>query len=364
MKKRQKIPLQELTKPTFTLSYSTTVQRKCACGGNPGVDGECANCRAKRLSRQRQATIPAPSQTIPSIVHEVLGSPGYSLDVGTRAFMEPRFGHDFSNVRVHTDAKAAESARAVNALAYTVGRDIVFGTGQYAPKTSEGKRLMAHELTHTIQQGSGVRRLMTSLEMTNPADATEKEAQTTANVVMQRNVTTNITHKPIQVARQTPPATATPPVCPIVPLTPITDPDALAMEGGARVVWNHTQPGLQAAANALVALIRAEPGGIADIVSAFRPQAYQDHFHEIRQKAIALQHNTSPECATVKREVNREMAKHSLSINRPVANRSPHTSGRAVDIDWGPPHIHIDDLARRVGLHRPLPTDDPIHFVL
>jgi len=66
--------------------------------------------------------------------------------------MEPRFGHDFSQVRVHTNAKVAESARAVNALAYTVGRDVVFGVGQYAPTTSAGQRLLAHELTHVVQQ--------------------------------------------------------------------------------------------------------------------------------------------------------------------------------------------------------------------
>ena len=69
----------------------------------------------------------------PSIIHDVLRAPGQPLDATTRAFMEPRFGHDFSRVRVHSDAKAAESARAVNALAYTVGQDVVFGVGQYAP---------------------------------------------------------------------------------------------------------------------------------------------------------------------------------------------------------------------------------------
>ncbi len=66
--------------------------------------------------------------------------------------MEPRFGHDFSQVRIHTDERAAETARAVNALAYTVGRDVVFGAGQYAPQTDEGRRLLAHELTHVVQQ--------------------------------------------------------------------------------------------------------------------------------------------------------------------------------------------------------------------
>jgi hypothetical protein len=66
--------------------------------------------------------------------------------------MEPRFGHDFSRVRVHTDARAASSARAVNALAYTVGEDIVFAPGHYSPQTKSGERLLAHELVHTIQQ--------------------------------------------------------------------------------------------------------------------------------------------------------------------------------------------------------------------
>ena len=66
--------------------------------------------------------------------------------------MESRFGHDFSQVRVHRDAKAAESARAVNALAYTVGEDVVFGTGQYAPGSSTGQRLLAHELTHVVRR--------------------------------------------------------------------------------------------------------------------------------------------------------------------------------------------------------------------
>ncbi len=86
------------------------------------------------------------------IVQRVLGSPGQPLDAGTRVFMEPRFGHDFSQVRVHADTKAAESARDVNALAYTVGRDMVFGQGQYAPSTYAGRQLVAHEMAHVVQQ--------------------------------------------------------------------------------------------------------------------------------------------------------------------------------------------------------------------
>jgi hypothetical protein len=85
-------------------------------------------------------------------VHEVLGSPGQPLDPVARTFMEPRFGQDFSRVRVHTGTRAAQSARAVNASAYTVGSDIVFGEGRYAPHTNEGRGLLAHELTHTVQQ--------------------------------------------------------------------------------------------------------------------------------------------------------------------------------------------------------------------
>lgn len=91
----------------------------------------------------------------PSIVHDVLRSHGEPLDQLIRSFFEPRFGHDFSHVRVHTDGKAAESARAVNALAYTVGQDVVFGTGQYVLGTSAGQKLLAHELAHVMQQRDG-----------------------------------------------------------------------------------------------------------------------------------------------------------------------------------------------------------------
>jgi hypothetical protein len=92
----------------------------------------------------------------PPMVHQALRSSGAPLDPATRAFMEPRFGHDFSRVRVHSGAAAEQSSREVNAQAYTVGRDIVFGAGAFAPGTHEGRRLMAHELTHVVQQsGAG-----------------------------------------------------------------------------------------------------------------------------------------------------------------------------------------------------------------
>lgn len=86
------------------------------------------------------------------IVREVLRSSGQPLDIEMKSFTEPRFGYDFSHVRVHTDAKAAESARSMNALAYTVGKDIVFGSDSYTSGSSIKKRLLAHELAHVIQQ--------------------------------------------------------------------------------------------------------------------------------------------------------------------------------------------------------------------
>jgi hypothetical protein len=90
--------------------------------------------------------------SVPPIVHEVLRSPGRPLDSKTRDFMETRFGYDFSNVRVHTDDKAMKSTQLVDAKAYTLGNKIVFGVGQYSPKTAGGRFLLAHELTHVVQQ--------------------------------------------------------------------------------------------------------------------------------------------------------------------------------------------------------------------
>jgi len=96
--------------------------------------------------------------TAPPVVNEVLRSPGTPLDPSTRAFMETRFAQDFGDVRLHSDAKAAESARAVNALAYTVGSDVVLGDGQHSPQTTAGRKVLAHELTHVVQQSSGLNR--------------------------------------------------------------------------------------------------------------------------------------------------------------------------------------------------------------
>jgi hypothetical protein len=202
-----------LTSTPSALVLGGLLQRKCACGTHTIAGGECSACQAKSEG-QRQGTVNA--LEAPSHVHDALGSQGQPLDAGTRAFMEPRFAHDFSRVasttqsklsmtvlgdsyeqeadhwagqvmsgrepqpssaaaehaagsraaqedrragdfsrvRTHTDARAAEAARSINARAFTVGQDIFFGQGQYAPQTAGGRQLLAHELTHVMQQGA------------------------------------------------------------------------------------------------------------------------------------------------------------------------------------------------------------------
>jgi hypothetical protein len=116
------------------------------------------------------------------------GSAGRPLDQATRALAEPRFGHDFSQVRVHTDAPAAESARALGARAYTVGRDIVFGGGEYAPHSAAGQRLLAHELAHVVQQravaGSVPALAPERLSVSRPGDVHERAADAAAGAVV------------------------------------------------------------------------------------------------------------------------------------------------------------------------------------
>lgn len=108
---------------------------------------------------RKAADFPAPRFDGASAAQvENLGGAGKPLDESTRNFFEPRFGHDFSTVRIHSDQRAAESARSINALAYTRGRDIVFAQGQYQPDNVTGKTLLAHELAHVVQQGEGAGR--------------------------------------------------------------------------------------------------------------------------------------------------------------------------------------------------------------
>ena len=129
----------------------TVLQRRCACG-NEAAGGECDACAQRKASLAHGEQDEAAS--VPPIVHDVLRSPGQPLDAASRAFMEARFDHDFSDVRVHAGAEAARSADAIDAHAYTVGHDIVFASDHYAPHTAGGKKLLAHELAHVVQQRS------------------------------------------------------------------------------------------------------------------------------------------------------------------------------------------------------------------
>ncbi len=138
-------PLKGEDAPESNEQSTQTVQRKCA------------QCESKEelLRRNESAAQDARSEGSPavqSVIHEALGSPGQPLDFTTRDDMEPRFARSFSNVRVHTDQVAAVSANALHAAAYTVGSRIVFGAGMFAPASPAGRKLLAHELVHVVQQ--------------------------------------------------------------------------------------------------------------------------------------------------------------------------------------------------------------------
>ena len=186
------------TAPGFISDRGLLLQRKCACGSPASsLTGECAECKstmrlqaklaigaskdpleqeADRVAEQVLAK-PAHSDvssapphiqrfaeqgntssgTAPASVDRVLARSGKPLDTRLRHDMEQRFGHDFSRVRVHSGVAAEQSARDVNAHAYTVGHNIVFGAGRFAPGTHQGRRLIAHELTHVVQQARAER---------------------------------------------------------------------------------------------------------------------------------------------------------------------------------------------------------------
>lgn len=122
-----------------------------------------------------------PRQAIPQIAHDAARSQGQPLEPASRAFLETRLRHDFSSVRVHAGTDATQAARAIGARAYTAGQDIVFGQGEYAPGTTEGTRLLAHELTHVVQQRRGV---SMKSGIGEAGDAYERHADAVADAVV------------------------------------------------------------------------------------------------------------------------------------------------------------------------------------
>lgn len=172
------------------------LQRQCRCGAKTGsVSGNCETCNKKRLqtklsvgasndpleheadriadqvlklpSHPAVATAPISIQragsgaageagmAAPASVDHALAGSGKSLEPTLRQDMEQRFGHDFSQVRIHSDTASEQSAREINASAYTTGNNVVFGSGRYTPETQTGRQLLAHELTHVVQQSAG-----------------------------------------------------------------------------------------------------------------------------------------------------------------------------------------------------------------
>lgn len=201
------------------------LQRKCACGNSTSsLTGECPECMSKtrmqtKLTKESsngqldtgagpavdqlltRPTNPDASDAVPKLqrfttqqsaqtgkypdsVDRVLASPGRPLEPEIRHDMEGRFGYDFSHVRVHLDANAAESARAVNAQAYTVGHHMAFDVGRYSPQTATGSHLLAHELAHVVQQRSGPVAVHMRRAVSEPGDVAEREADAAAHLAM------------------------------------------------------------------------------------------------------------------------------------------------------------------------------------
>ena|GEM_PF-2410947 len=137
---------------------------------------------APRIQRFTRHAAEAPNNTVPVSVDRVLATSGKPLEASIQQEMGQRFGSDFSNVRVHSGAAAEQSARDVNANAYTVGNNIVFGAGQYTPATNQGRRLLAHELTHVVQQSGGSVPAMQSIISHQNSDISDGSNQKISNV--------------------------------------------------------------------------------------------------------------------------------------------------------------------------------------
>jgi Domain of unknown function (DUF4157) len=202
-----------------------TLQRTCACGEHTAGGESCDECKKKQMMLQRHPPGSAGPAVAPPIVHEVLRSHGEPLDSGTRTAMETHFGHDFSQVRVHSDAAAVASAEAINARAYTVGSHVAFAAGQYQPHTPSGRHLLQHELAHSIQQaGVSVSAAGAPLEIGSASDPLEAEADRMATGGRTASMANGSGHV---VRRQTPdapaataPATTTPATTPATSGTP------------------------------------------------------------------------------------------------------------------------------------------------
>lgn len=175
---RHAVPVRHPADVRSAVATGPLGQRKCACG-KQASGGPCGACRRRKSALQRAAAGRRRPDQAPPIVFDVLRAPGRPLDTATRTDMEARFGQDFSHVRVHSDAQAAASAEAVAARAYTVANHIAFAEGAYAPTSAPGRRLLAHELAHVVQQG-GTTIIPSRLAIGATETAAERQAQSAA----------------------------------------------------------------------------------------------------------------------------------------------------------------------------------------
>lgn len=175
------------------------VQRKCACGGS------CSACKEEELRRarvQRQAADSLEGMT--GVLQDLdrHRSGGQPLDPATRSFMEPKFGQDFSGVRIHNDSQANQLAQGLHSHAFTTGRDIFFAPGQYAPNTTAGKKLLAHELTHVVQQGNASS--VQTMAIGQSGDAFEQEADRAAEAISSGDSIRTISLTPVPFLQRQP----------------------------------------------------------------------------------------------------------------------------------------------------------------
>ena len=156
-------------------------RRECHCDGASGASEMCTECAQKRSAVQRDPIqAGGPSHLPPSVTRAIDGGGGERLPEAHRAHMESALGADLGGVRIHRDPDAAHAANDISAHAFTVGQDIYFGSGQYDPGSTHGNRLLAHELTHTLQQASGTATTQTDTPISSPTDPLEREAETVA----------------------------------------------------------------------------------------------------------------------------------------------------------------------------------------
>jgi hypothetical protein len=221
----------------------------------------------------------------PPFIHEALRSNGHAMEKDVRESMEARFGHDFRQVRIHIDPRAAESAKAIDALAYTVGRNIVFGAGKYAPQTPAGQGLLVHELAHVVQQRAiSSLPIPTTLAIGPSADAAERSADQQARAVVGDDHTEPVTNL------------AAPAVLQRQPTGP--EFDSTRREPGDRAIVTH--PATQTIPAAQAVAVK-EPETRAPIAETGKPESEKATFSyseaiesEVKREDGKLQAETTP----------------------------------------------------------------------